>query len=96
MYILGLSAFYHDSAACLLKDGEIIVTAQEERLPNETRCRVPTLARQVCIKEAGISSRQIESVVFYEKPFVSLRDYEHILHLPLEDLPALPKRCPFG
>ena len=85
MYILGLSAFYHDSAACLLKDGEIIAAAQEERF---TRMKhdagFPHFAIQFCIKEAGISSRQIESVVFYEKPFVK---FERLLETYLAFAP---------
>ena len=70
MYILGISAFYHDSAACLLKDGEIIAAAQEERF---TRIKhdpsFPYHSILYCLKEAKISASQICNVVFYEKPF---------------------------
>ena len=98
MYILGLSAFYHDSAACLLKDGEIIAAAQEERF---TRMKhdagFPHFAIQFCIKEAGISSRQIESVVFYEKPFVK---FERLLETYLAFAPrgfaSFAKAMPIG
>ena len=71
MFILGISAFYHDSAACLIKDGNILSAAQEERF---TRIKhdsgFPINAIQFCLKEANISSELIENVVFYEKPFM--------------------------
>jgi carbamoyltransferase len=71
MYILGISAFYHDSAACLLKDGEIIAAAQEERFTRKKHdAGFPHYAIQYCLKEAGIDASQIDNVVFYEKPFV--------------------------
>ncbi len=69
MYILGISAFYHDSAACLLLDGNIVAAAQEERF---TRVKhdsgFPTNAIKYCLAEAGISPDQLDQVVFYEKP----------------------------
>jgi carbamoyltransferase len=69
MYILGISAFYHDSAACLLKDGEIIAAAQEERF---TRIKhdhhFPSKAIQFCLDHAGIQSNDISYVSFYEQP----------------------------
>jgi carbamoyltransferase len=71
MYILGISAFYHDSAACLLKNGEIIAAAQEERF---TRIKhdpsFPQNAIKYCLKEANIKSEKIDNIVFYEKPFL--------------------------
>ena len=71
MYILGISAFYHDSAACLLKDGEIVAAAQEERFTRKKHdAGFPRYAVQYCLKEAGIAGNQIHNVVFYEKPFV--------------------------
>lgn len=71
MYILGLSAFYHDSAACLLKDGDIIAAAQEERFTRKKHdASFPKNAISYCLKEADIDAVEIESVVFYEKPFV--------------------------
>ena len=85
MYILGISAFYHDSAACLLKDGEIIAAAQEERF---TRMKhdagFPTHAIQYCLKEAGIAANEIDNVVFYEKPFVK---FERLLETYLAFAP---------
>ena len=61
MYILGISAFYHDSAACLLKDGEIVAAAQEERFTRKKHdASFPHHAIQYCLKEAGISPSQID------------------------------------
>ena len=77
MYILGISAYYHDSAACLVKDGEIIAAAQEERF---TRIKhdqsFPTNAIKYCMKEAGISGADLDYVSFYDKPFLK---FERIL-----------------
>ena len=71
MYILGISAFYHDSAACLINDGEIIAAAQEERFTRKKHdASFPRQAVLYCLKEAGISAHQIDNVVYYEKPFV--------------------------
>ena len=67
MYILGISAFYHDSAACLLKDGEIVAAAQEERFTRKKHdAGFPSNAIRYCLKEACITSEQIENVVFYK------------------------------
>ena len=85
MYILGLSAFYHDSAACLLKNGEIIAAAQEERFTrNKHDAGFPHYAIQYCLKEAGISANQIDNIVFYEKPFVK---FERLLETYLAFAP---------
>ena len=74
MYILGISAFYHDSAACLLKDGEIIAAAQEERFTRKKHdAAFPRHAIQYSLKEAGISATQSGSL-------------KHILHLRLKGL----------
>ena len=71
MYILGISAFYHDSAACLLHEGQIIAAAQEERFTRKKHdAGFPHEAIQYCLKEAGISGEQIDNVTFYEKPFL--------------------------
>tara|TARA_Y100000389_G_scaffold197899_1_gene233391 strand:- start:13934 stop:15772 length:1839 start_codon:yes stop_codon:yes gene_type:complete len=71
MYILGISAFFHDSAACLLKDGEIISAVQEERFTRKKHdAGFPHNAIKYCLKEANIDPSQIDNVVFYEKPFV--------------------------
>ena len=71
MYILGVSGFYHDSAACLLADGEIIAAAQEERFTRKKHdSGFPHHAILYCLKEAGIAAKDVDNVVFYEKPFV--------------------------
>mgnify|MGYP003624390642 CR=1 FL=1 len=71
MYILGVSAFYHDSAACLIKDGKIIAAAQEERFTRKKHdAGFPQNAITYCVDEARISSSEIDHVVFYEKPFI--------------------------
>ena len=85
MYILGISAFYHDSAACLLKDGEIVAAAQEERFTRKKHDAVfPHHAIQYCLKEANIAASQIDNVVFYEKPFVK---FERLLETYLAFAP---------
>src|SRR5690606_13262509 len=69
--ILGISAFYHDSAAVLIMDGEIVAAAQEERF---TRVKheqsFPTHAIRYILKEAGITLEEVNSVVFYDKPWL--------------------------
>jgi carbamoyltransferase len=68
--ILGISAFYHDSAACLLVDGQIVAAAQEERFSRKKHdLGFPFNAIQFCLNEAGVSGEDIDHVVFYEKPF---------------------------
>ncbi|MDC0603828.1 carbamoyltransferase [Amylibacter sp.] len=85
MYILGISAFYHDSAACLLKDGEIIAAAQEERFTRKKHDDgFPHHAILYCLKEAGIAANDIDNVVFYEKPFVK---FERLLETYLAFAP---------
>ena len=85
MYILGISAFYHDSAACLLKDGEIIAAAQEERFTRKKHdAGFPHHAILYCLKEADIAAKDINNVVFYEKPFVK---FERLLETYLAFAP---------
>ena len=85
MYILGVSAFYHDSAACLLKDGEIVAAAQEERFTRKKHdAGFPNHAIQYCLKEAGIAANEIDNVVFYEKPFLK---FERLLETYLAFAP---------
>jgi len=69
--VLGISAFYHDSAAALVQDGKIIAAAQEERFTRKKNDEsFPVNAIQYCLKEAGIDSTGLECVVFYDKPFI--------------------------
>jgi carbamoyltransferase len=70
-FILGLSGLYHDSAAALLRDGEIVAAAQEERFTRKKHdSRMPVHAIEFCLNEAGITADQLDYVVFYEKPFL--------------------------
>ncbi len=85
MNILGISAYYHDSAACLLKNGEIIAAAQEERFTRKKHdSNFPTHAINYCLKEAQIVASEIDNVVFYEKPFVK---FERLLETYLAFAP---------
>ena len=85
MYILGISAYYHDSAACILKDGKIIAAAQEERFTRKKHDQnFPINAIKYCLKEAGISSSDLELVAFYDKPFLK---FERILETYLSYAP---------
>lgn len=71
MYILGISAFYHDSAAALIKDGEILAAAQEERFSRiKHDSSFPAQAVSYCLSYAGITLSDVEAVVFYDKPFL--------------------------
>lgn len=77
MNILGISAFYHDSAACLVRDGEIIAAAQEERFTRKKHdFDFPKNAISYCLKEGKIDENSIDYIVFYEKPFIK---FERIL-----------------
>jgi carbamoyltransferase len=71
MRILGISAFYHDSAAALVVDGRIVAAAQEERFTRKKQdARFPVNAIAYCLGEAGVALDDIDHVVFYEKPFL--------------------------
>ncbi len=71
MLILGISAFYHDSAAALLKDEEILAAAQEERFTRRKHDPgFPAHAIRYCLQEAGVSLNNVDVVVFYDKPFL--------------------------
>ncbi len=73
MNILGLSAFYHDSAACLVRDGEIVAAAQEERFTRKKHdARFPLQALQYCLAEAGLQAGELDLVAFYDKPLLKL------------------------
>ncbi len=69
--ILGISAFYHDSAVCLLRDGKLIAAAQEERFTRKKHDEsFPLKAAQYCLKEGGISIDEVDFVTFYDKPLL--------------------------
>lgn len=85
MYILGISAFYHDSAACLIFNGEIIAAAQEERFSRiKNDSSFPTQSVKFCLDFAQISLDDLEAVVFYDKPFLK---FERILETYLHYVP---------
>lgn len=84
--ILGISAFYHDSAACLVIDGEIIAAAQEERFTRiKHDHRFPKRAAAYCLKEAGLTTNQLDYVGFYDKPLLK---FERLLETYLDYAPA--------
>lgn len=77
MNILGISAFYHDSAACLVQDGNIVAAAQEERFTRKKHdSAFPINSINYCLKEGKITSKDLDYIAFYEKPFVK---FERIL-----------------
>ena len=85
MYILGVSCFYHDSAATILKDGMLVAAAEEERFTRKKHDNgFPRNAIRFCLDTAGITSRDLDYVVFYEKPFVK---FERILLTSLGTFP---------
>jgi carbamoyltransferase len=85
MNILGISAFYHDSAACLLRDGEIIAAAQEERFTRKRHDPAfPAQAADYCLREGGITIDDIDHVAFYDKPLLK---FERLLETYLATAP---------
>lgn len=83
--ILGISAFYHDSAACFLRDGRIVAAAQEERFTRKKHDhRFPQKAIEYCLREGGVAVRDIDYVAFYDKPFLK---FERILETYLAYAP---------
>jgi carbamoyltransferase len=85
MNILGVSAFYHDSAACLVRDGTIVAAAQEERFTRKKHdYRFPVHAIDYCLEEAGISPTQLDHVAFYDKPLLK---FERLLETYLAYAP---------
>ncbi len=71
--ILGISAFYHDSAAALVVDGEIIAAAQEERFTRKKHDPAfPRMAVEYCLAQAGLSLTDVDHIVFYDKPLIKL------------------------
>lgn len=85
VYILGISAYYHDSAAALIKNGNIIAAAQEERFTRKKHdAAFPKHAIQYCLEEAGIRLNEVTHVVFYDKPLLK---FERILETYLSYVP---------
>ncbi len=85
MNILGISAFYHDSAACLVRDGKILAAAQEERFSRKKHdANFPAAAIRFCLSEGGIALADIDEVVFYDKPLIK---FERLLETYLSYAP---------
>ncbi|MFQ5583133.1 MAG: carbamoyltransferase [Calditrichia bacterium] len=86
MYILGISAFYHDSAACIVRDGEIVAAAQEERFTRKKHDHnFPKHAIEYCLQEAGVTPERIDYVAFYDKPWLK---FERLLETYLAYAPS--------
>lgn len=84
-YILGISAFYHDSAACLVRDGEIVAAAQEERFTRKKHdSEFPHHAVQYCLREASIGASDLRCIGFYDKPLLT---FERLLETHLATAP---------
>lgn len=84
-YILGISAYYHDSAAALIRDGSIVAAAQQERFTRKKHDPdFPAEAIEYCLEEAGIGVTDVDHVVFYDKPFVK---FERLLETYLSYAP---------
>ena len=84
-YILGISAYYHDSAACLIKDDEIIAAAQEERFTRKKHdSAFPLEAIKYCLSEANINLEDVSYIGFYDKPFLK---FERLLETYLSEAP---------
>jgi carbamoyltransferase len=83
--ILGISAFYHDSAAALVADGAIVAAAQEERFTRRKHdARFPANAIRYCLEECGVALDEVDHIVFYEKPFLK---FERLLETYLAHAP---------
>jgi len=84
--ILGISAFYHDAAAVLVRDGAIVAAAQEERFTRKKHDeQFPVAAIEYCLQEAGLRPEQIDYVGFYDKPFLK---FERLLETYLAYAPS--------
>ncbi len=98
MNILGISCFYHDAAAALLRDGELVAAAHEERFTRKRHdAALPKQAVDYCLREAGIGIGDVDYLVFYDKPLIK---FERILTTYLatfpRSLPSFAKAIPIG
>ena len=85
-WVLGISCFYHDSAATLIRNGEIVAAAQEERFTRKKHdSSFPVESIQFLLKEENINLNQIDAIVFYEKPFLK---FERILETSVAFAPS--------
>ncbi len=86
MRILGISAYYHDAAACLVRDGEIVAAAQEERFSRRKHDPgFPSQAVSYCLREEGVAASDLDYVVFYDKPLIK---FERLLETYLDYAPS--------
>ena len=85
MRVLGISAFYHDGAAALIEDGQILSAAQEERFTRKKHdARFPSLAIEFCLGQSGLSLSEVDYITFYDKPFLK---FERLLETYLAFAP---------
>jgi carbamoyltransferase len=85
MNILGISAYYHDSAACLVRDGRVVAAAQEERFTRKKHDhRFPARAVEYCLREGGVAGGQLDYVAFYDKPLLK---FERLLETYIDYAP---------
>ena len=85
MYILGISAYYHDSASALIKDGKVLCAVEEERFTRKKHDNsFPFQSIDFCLKFAGISIDEIDYIAYYEKPLLK---FERILETIVETYP---------
>jgi len=85
MHILGISAFYHDSAACIIEDGKIVAAVQEERFTRRKHdAKFPSHAVEYCLSQAGINVKDLKAIVFYDKPLLK---FERLLETYLSFAP---------
>ena len=83
--ILGISAYYHDSAACLVQDGKIVAAAQEERFTRKKHdAGFPSHAVEFCLQQGGLKIDEIDYLVFYDKPLIK---FERLLETYLSYAP---------
>ena len=85
MHILGISAYYHDSAACLVRDGEVVAAAQEERFTRKKHDpNFPAAAVEFCLRRAGLTPAEVDYVAFYDKPLLK---FERLLETYIDYAP---------
>src|SRR3954467_8105410 len=85
MHILGISAYYHDSAACLVRDGEVVAAAQEERFTRRKHDQdFPARAVEFCLRHARITDADADYVAFYDKPLLK---FERLLETYIDYAP---------
>lgn len=95
-WILGISAYYHDSAACLLANGHLIAAAQEERFSRRKGDeRFPVKAVEFCLREAGIEASEITAVAYYDKPIMTFgRLLQSFMEYPLSSYALFDRSVP--